>query len=177
MDLAKEAEIVFRDAGYVTQQWLESQVPMISFENETIIGFAHFFGSSNDLLHGWESAEEAALDRFRFLIRSAGEKAWNVYSIFLAPDDPTKASTVELMKIEENFRQTRKIAKGGITSNSGIVNALLPLIPIQNRPVLDEINLESRLKISLSEIHQDGASALLGGASAKEIAQILAEKE
>lgn len=177
MDLVKDTEILLRDAAYVTRQWAGSDVPMISFENETIIGFVHFFDSSDRLLREWESIEDKALKKFRFSIKSAGQKAWNVYSVFLSSDQQKDESQISLTNIEENFRETRKIARDGVDSFEGIRAALLPLLPIQNSPLLDEVNFVERLSANLGEIHRDGADAFLRGGTAHEIAEILAEKE
>ena len=177
MDITKEIEIVLRDANYATWQWTDGPVPVVCFENDEVIGFVHVFGLVSELLSDWEKSQDATLSRFRPALKNAGEKAWNVYSIFLAEDKHDESLQLRLDHIEENFRLTRKIARDGIGTKEGVISALLPLLPVRYRPQIDESNFHSRLLDRLSDISPDGATALLKGASAVDIAQILAEKQ
>ena len=175
MDLAKEVEVVLRDAGFETWPWGDGLGPVICFEDETVLGFVHVFTSIQSLLSGWESAEDKALARFNPALRKAGEKAWNVYSIFLSEEDPSSMSFEKINRIEENFRQTRKIAKGGISSTESVRNALLPLLPISSLSVIDSVSFEDRLQSSLQEIHADGAKAFLKGIIPLDVVNILVD--
>ena len=176
MDLQKETEIVLRDGGYETWPWQKGLVPAVCFEDELILGFVHYFASTDDLVSKWEDAQSTALLRFRPALRNAGEKAWNVYSIFITVDVADDSMTSKLDSIEENFEQTRKLVRTGVISTANLKNALLPLLPIQNRPQINESNMEERLRVTLQEINPAAAKAFLGKATPIDIAQILAEK-
>ena len=175
MDLKKETEIVLRDAGYHTWPWENGPVPVVCFENDAILGFTYFFGTAAEMQEGWEAAQNAALARFRLALKGAGEKAWNIYSVFLSEAPADERVTVELDRIEENFRQTRKIVRTGIEARAHLVGALIPLLPIRNTPTIDESNFEARLAATLEKIHPEGSRAFLSKAKAVDLAQILAE--
>ena len=49
-----------------------------------LIGFAHVFESTAAL--PWEGDQAAVLKQYNVALRNAGDKAWNVYSIFLTDD-------------------------------------------------------------------------------------------
>ena len=175
MDLKKETEIVLRDAGFETWPWENGPVPVVCFENDASLGFVHFFDGAVELQEGWQGAQDASLARFTLALRGAGEKAWNVYAIFLAKEPADDGSVASLDRIEENFSYTRKIVRAGIRSQEELTGALLPLLPIRNSPRIDASNFEARLDAALQKIHPKGGRALLGNAKPVDIAQILAE--
>lgn len=177
MDISKETEKIMRNAGFETWSWTQGPVPVVCFENEAVLGFVHVFPSSTELIENWEQSQDATLARFRPALKNAGEKAWNVYSIFLAATTSKNFSTKHLDLVEEDFRLTRKIARGGINSIEGLTNALLPLLPIRNRPEVDEADFDQRLRVSLEEISEAGTKAFFKGARPADIAQILAEEQ
>jgi len=88
MDIATQAEIVLREAGYDTWAWTGASTEVTCFENTAIIGFVHVFRSPDELLERWEAAQQVVLSRHSAALRSAGAKAWNVYSVLLA-EEPT----------------------------------------------------------------------------------------
>src|SRR5688572_30903989 len=113
MDIATQAEIVLRGAGYETWPWTGVLPSVTCFENAALIGFVHVFSSADELLTHWEAAQQAVVSRHSAALRAAGAKAWNVYSVFLAENPaPTQQRAVE--RIEENFALTRKIARTGV---------------------------------------------------------------
>lgn len=177
MNLSKDTEILLRDAGYQTWPWEERPVPVVCFEDDTILGFVHIFDSAEMIEGQWESAQSAALTRFRPALRGAGEKAWNVYSIFLTVAPVDQKIDILLDRIEEDFHLTRKIARAGVKSQGALREALLPILPIRNRPEINKSNIEVRLEESLSKIHPAGANAFLKKAKAADVAQILAEDQ
>jgi hypothetical protein len=113
MDIPTQAEIVLRDALYETWPWSGGPVPTICFEDPTLVGFLHIFPSAESLLKGWEKAQESALGRHAVALRSAGNKAWNVYSVFLAEKGGPELNR-RFERIEEDFSLARKIARANI---------------------------------------------------------------
>ena len=64
--------------------------------------------TADTLLCTWRASQQVALARHAASLRAAGTKAWNVYSIFLTPDqDVSRAREIE--RIEEDFSLTRKL--------------------------------------------------------------------
>lgn len=175
MDFSKDTEILLRDAGYETWPWDGGPVPVVCFEGDTILGFVYLFDSAEMIHEQWESAQGAALARFKPALRSAGEKAWNVYSLFLTESPADHNMEILLDRIEEDFRLTRKLVRAGVRSKGALRDAFLPILPIRNRPTIDKSNIEDRLEDALTKIHPSGAKAFLKRATAADIAQILAE--
>lgn len=171
-DIATWVEVTLRDAGFDT--WT-SEVPAVTvFENPAIIGFLHVFESSKKLLAEWKQRQELVLRRHAARLRSAGEKSWNVYSVFLTPDDaPELRAGIE--RLEEDFELTRKIARSAIATKGDVESALLPLIGIRAHPLLDDIDVAQRLRSRLDEIPDLAVSAFLADAEPVDVAQILGE--
>lgn len=175
MDIATQAEILLRGAGYETWPSTGVSPAVTCFENAAVIGFVHVFSSADELLARWEAAQQAVLSRYSAALRAAGAKAWNVYSVFLAEEQaPTQQRAVE--RIEENFALTRKIARAGVRTQDDVERALLPLIAVMAQPILSETGLQDRLRARLKDVSADALTAFLGDTSAEEVAKILAEK-
>ena len=173
MDIPTQAEIVLRDGQYETWVW-NGPVPITCFENASVMGFLHVFVSSTALISGWPEVQQATLARHASIIRSAVAKAWNIYFVFLTADsDPAALRSIE--RIEENFSQTRKIARGALQTPADVERALLPLVPIRARPILGASQFESRLRTRLKDFNQNGVEAFISETPAGDVARILGE--
>ena len=97
-----------------------------------------FSMKTTTLLSGWRETETEFLRQHDERIRAAGDKAWNVYSVFLAsaPADPAESREIRL--IDEDLERTRKIAASGIIHREALVAAMLPLLRLQYQPALDQ---------------------------------------
>lgn len=172
MDIGTQTEIILREAGFETWPWTGGVVPVTCFENTAVAGFVHLFSSAQDLFARWEQAQYATLNRHSVALRSAGAKAWNIYSVFLAEDGaPDIGRKIE--RIEEDFSMARKIARGDIRSANDLRTALLPLLPIQAQPVLGESHYSERLRSRLKELPPSVVEAFIGPASASDVAHML----
>ena len=116
------------------------------------MGFVCVLAEPEDLLSRWRSIESALLARHAARFRAAEDKAWNVYAIFLCPKQGNEEQTGEIRRIDEDLERTRKIAACGLASKTDIVTALLPVLPIQYRPILEEEDLTERLKKRITSI-------------------------
>lgn len=172
MDIATQAEIVLRKAGYETWSWSGGPVQVICFENQALMGFLHVFPTAEALLNDWEKAQQVALDRHTAALRSAGAKAWNVYSVFLT-GEVSSALAGRVERIEEDFTLARKLARVGVQTSAAVVRALLPLLPIRAQPSLGTIDYEKRLRSRLQDIPADAVTAFLGSVPAADVADIL----
>src|SRR5438067_237143 len=83
MNLSSQVQIVLQDAGYRT--WLDAieAGTAICFEDDSAIGFVFIFETPRTLIERWRNIENVLLVRNAGLLRKAGDKAWNVYSVFL----------------------------------------------------------------------------------------------
>ena len=168
MDIATQTEIVLRDARYDTWSW----TGVTCFENAALMGFVHVFESADALLAGWEMSQQTTLARHAPAFRSAGAKAWNVYSVFLT-SDPTPQHIRAIEQIEEDFALTRKIARASIETPEDVERALLPLISVKATPRLSASNFEARLRNRLKDVSSDVVTAFLGQTPGVEVARIL----
>lgn len=172
MDIFTQAEILLRDAQYETWTWTGSAGPVTCFENVALMGFVHVFDGADALLRAWKENQQIALARHAASLRGAGAKAWNVYSVFLTPDQDARRGR-EIERIEEDFSLTRKIARASITTPDDVEKALLPLLSIRSKPLLGASNFETRLRTRLKDIPPDAVTAFLSETTPAEIARIL----
>ncbi len=172
MDIGTQTEIILREAGFETWPWTGGTVPVICFENAVVAGFVHLFSSAQDLLTLWEQAQHATLNRHSVSLRSAGAKAWNIYSIFLA-ETGTPEIARQIERIEEDFSMARKLARGDIRSADDLRAALLPLLPIQAQPSLGKSHISERLRSRLSELSPAVVEAFIGPTSAPDVAHMI----
>ena len=175
-DLRSPVQIVLQDAGY--QTWLApiDGDAAIVFEDDAVMGFVCIFDDVTSLLQRWRDMETALLGAHAPALRRGGEKTWNVYCVFLCSVALDEVRSREVRWIEEDLERTRKIAACGLQNREQIINALLPLLPIQYQPVLDseEFDLTHRLKRRIADIAPAaGDAALNEGVPAVEVVRIL----
>lgn len=176
MDILTQTEILLRDAQYNTWAWVAPDSTVICFENAALMGFVQVFDTADTLLSTWQASQQIVLSRHAASLRAAGAKAWNVYSIFLTPDqDACQARAIE--RIEEDFSFTRKIARASITTVEDIEKAMLPLLSLRSKPLLGVSNFEMRLRTRLKDIPSDAVTAFLNNEiTPLEVARILGAK-
>jgi hypothetical protein len=80
----------------------------------------------------------------------AGEKAWNVYCVFLTGADGDDRKRREIRRIEEDLDRTRKLAMCGVSTKQLLMDALLPLLSLQQKPILEPEGYEQRLRRRLA---------------------------
>jgi len=175
-DLRSSVQIVLQDAGY--QTWLASigGDTAIVFEDDAVMGFVCMFDEVASMLQRWRGMETALLAAHAPALHRGGEKAWNVYCVFLCSATLDEVSAREVRWIEEDLERTRKLAACGLGNREQVVNALLPLLPIQYQPVLDseEFDLTHRLKRRIADIAPTAGDAALNEAvPATEVVRIL----
>ena len=162
-DLKSQLQIVLQDAEY--QTWISSVdgFDAIGFENDTVMGFACLFDSPATLLERWRALETILLTTHASSLQRAGEKTWNVYSVFLSSEKADDIQSREVRWIEEDLERTRKIAACGVTSRDELRRALLPVLPLQYQPVLDteDFDLTQRLRKRIEAIAPSAAIAAL----------------
>ncbi|AYC32990.1 hypothetical protein D3880_11690 [Pseudomonas cavernae] len=172
MDIFTQAEILLRDAQYETWTWSGSTGPVTCFESAALMGFVHVFGTADTLLSTWRANQQVALTRHAASLRGAGAKAWNVYSVFLTPDQDARRGR-EIERIEEDFSLTRKIARASIATADDVEKALLPLLSLRSKPLLAASNFETRLRTRLKDIPPEAVTAFLKETTPAEVARIL----
>jgi hypothetical protein len=172
MEIETQAEILLRGAGYSTYPPERGDVSVTRFESEALIGFLYVFASSNELLQVWRQAQSQSLARYQPALRLAGDKAWNIYSVFLCQDASAELGP-QIERIEEDFTLTRKIARSGIKVPADLRWALLPLLPLSSRATIAESDYVARLQSRLKDVSPEVIKAFLGSSTAIEVARIL----
>lgn len=172
MDIATQSEIILREGGYDTWPLTASSSAVTCFENASVVGFLHVFPSVQELVGRWESAQNAVLSRYAPALRTAGAKAWNVYSVFFTSEQQAVQDRA-IERIEENFALTRKIARTGIRTADDLARGLSPLLPVKALPVTAEANFETRLNARLKDVPSGALTAFFGGADAETVARLL----
>jgi hypothetical protein len=144
-DLLSIVQAVLQDAGYGVRLIPMDRSTFIGFEDDDVMGFASTFETPLALLQTWNAVETSLLRRYAPQFRSATEKSWNIYSVFVCATRGTEQQTRQVRWIEENLQRTRKIAACGISSRHEVVQALLPILPLQNQPLIQPEDLTLRL--------------------------------
>jgi hypothetical protein len=178
IDLLAQIQGTLEGARYST--WLTEfeDLPVICFEDEVILGFVSVFSKPSDLIAGWRATEASLLRRFAPNIRGAGDKAWNVYSIFLCSDVANDTEAREIRWIEEDLDRTRKLTANGVMTREDVINALLPLLPLQHQPLLLTDDIKERLKRRIQAIAPRAAEVALDDeTTAGEVARLLGEPQ
>ena len=172
-DVLQTVAEILENAKFQTWRVEFAGCPSLGFENENILGLAASFDSPEKLIDRWQGFEDSMLARYGNAFRQAGEKAWNVYSVFLTTQEPSESQARAIRAIEEDLRQTRKLAAHSLNSEQSVRAALLPILPLGPRPELSSINASERLSKRIENLAPGMASLVLDqNVSA---AQLLAE--
>jgi hypothetical protein len=170
-----QLQAVLRDAGYATWSWTGGSVPVVCFEDDVVVGFVFVFADAGTLLECWQAAETGVLSAHAPSLRAAGAKAWNVYSVFVTAGGAALPLARSVRQIEENLDRTRKVAAVGVRDREDVIGALLPVLPLASRAVLEEDDMPQRLHARLSDLPTQAVAAFFGLADARDVAQILIE--
>ncbi len=160
-------------AGYAVAIADGDDGPVAMFENASILGFVLCFPDAAKLLEQWQPASQRVLKTAQFALRRAEAKSWNAYLLFLADAPGDYGQNIRLGTIEEDLIGTRKIARAGVADASDVRTALLPLLPIQNAPRLEAVDMPSEIRLRTSELPIELVQAFLSGAPDATLAQLL----
>jgi hypothetical protein len=175
-DLKPILQALLQDAGYKTWLVALDKYEAVAFEDDATMGFVSIFETGAELLKEWQNLETKFLMNFSLALKKAGDKTWNVYSVFLCAAHAVEDEARAIRWIEEDLQRTRKVT--GLVPNGrrDVVTALLPLLPIQYQPRLntDDFNLTQRLKRRIGSIAPAAEQAALDqGVTATEVVRLL----
>lgn len=177
IDLLSTSQVLLREAGFSVRLTSVGKTSVVCFEDEALIGFCSSFGEPQDLLDGWKPFEGEMLNRFAPQIRTAGDKAWNVYCVFLCSTSGNSLQNRAVAWIEEDLERTRKIAACAVGSREDLIRALLPVLPIQYQPALEHEDLTERLQRRIADIAPAAARIALDPSVAPaEVVRVLGER-
>jgi hypothetical protein len=135
-------------------------VDQIQFEDDSLMGFVWEAPTAAAIVTNWRQKQDDFLRRNSNKLRSSEFKSWNIYGVFLTGESASGVESAELKEVEEDFRATRKIARGGIETNSQLLNALYPFVPIQHLVPFDAENPSERLKEKLDKLPRNAVQVL-----------------
>lgn len=161
------------DAGYLLGSLTTPSGEIITFENDTLLGFVLRYTDPKQLLARWHIDSEQVLSAAQFLLRRAGTKAWNVYFLILAEEPADYGEMIAIQALEENLVGTRKIARAGVKALEDLRSALLPLLPIQNSPQLEPVDVADEIRLRTSELRKEAIETFLSNASDITVLQLL----
>jgi len=174
IDVLSTMQGVLREAGFTTRLISVDRFPIVCFEDDDLMGFGCVFEDPSDLLARWKATETSLLTRHAASLRAAGDKAWNVYCVFLCGPAADSILNRQVRWIEEDLERTRKITGCGLASRDDLVQALLPVLPLRNQPVLQEDDVTARLQRRISTIAPRAAAIVLDrGTPAAEVVRLL----
>ena len=172
LNLLEECQRLLAEAGIETSAVDKDRQNRFAFESATVLGFAFAYDSADHLLNHWQSDANLAIESSQLALRRAAAKAWNTYVILLTDATPTYSQTVSLSSIEEDLTGTRKIARAGITDATRLRAAVLPLLPIQNAPRLEAVDMVSEIRLRTTELSPKVVEAFLSATPEAVVAQI-----
>jgi hypothetical protein len=161
MDLIAEARSVLERNNYSVIRSRESDAT-IYFEDGNLMGFIWAAPTVGDICREWETRQDSFLKANSQFLRKSDLKAWNLYAVFLAMDEPIGEDRSNLVGIEEDFRAARKIARGGISTSKDVLVALLPLVPIQAVVSVNPEDALVRLKERVTSVPSSAVEIVLG---------------
>jgi hypothetical protein len=177
IDLLSTMQVVLREAGFATRLTSVDRSSIVCFEDDTLMGFGCVFEDPKGLLMRWKATEMLLLTRYAPSLRAAGEKAWNVYCIFLCGSAADPIQNRQVRWIEEDLDRTRKLAACGLASREDLLRALLPVLPLQYQPVLRAEDVTERLQIRVRTIARRASSVVLDeDVSPAEVVRLLGEQ-
>lgn len=164
---------ILTEAEYAVGQMDGQDGEIILFESDSVLGFLLVFHDPDTLISDWHASSARALLANQFALRRAENKAWNAYFLLLAEAPGDYGQNITLGAIEEDLVGTRKIARAGIMTKEDCRAALLPLLPVQNAPRLEAIDMAAEIRLRTSELPESLVDAYLAGAAETLMTQLL----
>jgi hypothetical protein len=176
IDVLSIMQAVLQEANFTTHLTSINRSAVVHFEDDTLMGFGCIFDEPDELLRRWKTSETSLLTRYAPTLRLAGDKAWNVYSVFLCGSVSDPLTSRQVRWIEEDLDRTRKIAACGISTRDDLMRALLPILPLQYQAVLRPEDVTERLKRRILNIAPKAANVALDDAvHVAEVVRLLGE--
>jgi hypothetical protein len=177
IELLEECRRLLSEAAIATSVTETNRVTVLAFEGVTVLGFVIAYHDSAELLDRWYADSAALIADNQLSLRRAQAKAWNTYMVLLADTSASSPEqSIALRALEEDLIGTRKIARAGIKSREDLRSALLPLLPIQNAPRLEAVDMVTEIDLRTTELSERIRQAFLSGVPESVIAQVLEEE-
>lgn len=173
IDVFAECERILREASIQVSKLSVGHVEALGFEGTTVLGFLLLYPDTKNLLDRWHDDLATLIRENQFALRRARTKAWNTYAVLLSTAASTVSERALLSAIEEDLVGTRKIARAGITDSQSVRQAVLPLMPLQNAPRLEAVDMIAEIRMRTTELPSSVIEAFFSKASDEDVLQIL----
>lgn len=174
--IRKSCQRMLGEAGIATEPVEMAGIEALVFEGVTVLGFIFIYPDAEQLLQRWTLDANELVSSYQFGLRRAESKAWNTYTVFLTGPRADLTEQLRLSVIEEDLAGTRKIARAGVGDDTEKLRAvLLPLLPIQNAPRLEAVDMRAEIRVRTSELPPDVVDAFLSEAPESSLVQMLEE--
>jgi hypothetical protein len=167
---------ILEEAGFTTETATASRQSIV-FENDTVLGFVSIYEDTRALIRGWQTDLDRLVEAYQLALRRSGDKAWNAYAVMISAADANYSESVVLGAIEEDLVGVRKIARSGTKDVADLREALLPLLPLQNAPKLEAVDMGGEIRIRTTELPGRAVEAFLSDAEQGVVIQVLEEDE
>ena len=156
-DLLAQVRHVLESAGFAVN-FPAATALTLDFEDASVMGRVFAIDRPETIALEWRGRQDAFLLENASRFQRDPMKAWNLYTVFLSPQPHSEIASGALLAVEEDFRGTRKIARGGIGELADIEATLSPLLPLRTVRPIGVAETGERLKERLTAI----APALVG---------------
>ena len=169
MEILVQCASLLRRCGYgvETRELLGSTT--VYFEDDSLLGFV-WVDAIDEIIAEWQTVQDEFLRANSSKLRTSLLKTWNLYMVCLSDAKATPAQQTAFSSIQEDFRGARKIAQSGIASESQLLRALYPLVPIQNLVSLESEDPISKVRGRLQQLPAIAVDTLVKGDLPREIA-------
>lgn len=175
IDILSASVELLSATGFTTARVTSHKRELILVEDLTVLAFLFAYDSPSILLTEWDADVSAAVELHQLALRRAGQKAWNTYGIFLTAGRPDAAQVAALSATEENLVGIRKIARAGVVDLTDLRGALLTLLPLQNAPRLESVDVQSEIRERATELPPPALDAFFSDADDADVIQTLEE--
>jgi hypothetical protein len=177
MDILESGEALLNATGFATSRFSSGDRKLVAFEGSNSLGFLFGYADADSLLSAWSVDIDWAISHYQFQLRKAGQKAWNAYAILLVAEPSDYSRSMRLSAIEEDLSGTRKIVRAGVANEDEVRAALLPLMEIQNSPVLPAVDITNEIRLRTTELPSRVVEAFLSDAEEAVVIQVLEEEK
>ncbi len=160
MDIATQAASYLKRFGYSIQETELADRVTVFFEDDSLLGLL-WVDELDTIISDWEHMQDEFVRLNASKLRRSMLKTWNLYMICLCSDLPSPVQLSAAQGIQEDFRGARKIVQAGISSETQLLRALYPLIPIQSLVFIESQNPEARLLSRLTQLRDHAVYALV----------------
>lgn len=160
MDIGTQAASLLKKFGYEVETADLIGRTTVYFEDESLLGFL-WVDDLSTIISQWEKVQDDFVRLNAEKLRRSLLKTWNLYMVCLCGEKPTLEQQLAMASMQENFRGARKIVQSGILSETQLLRALYPLIPIQNLVALESEDPVARIRGRLQQLPANAVHALL----------------